>query len=97
MSPPDRLVGADRRAKNDAIGAADGAGQIVGDHVAKAQRLRPLQHPDRMIGENDAPRRMAPAAARAIDEPISPTPMIASSSNIGSASGPEPVNHPRLA
>ena len=47
------------------IGAADGARHIVGDHVAKAKRLRALQHPDRMIGENDAPRRMAPARRRA--------------------------------
>ena len=32
---PNRLVGADRRTKNDAIGVADSASQIIGDDVAK--------------------------------------------------------------
>ena len=58
---PDRLVGADRRAQNDAIGVAHGASQIVGDEVAKPQRLRALQNRDRSVGKDDAARGMAPA------------------------------------
>ena len=41
--------------------SAHGASQIVGDDVAKPQRLRALQNPDRSVGKNDAPRGVAVA------------------------------------
>ena len=58
---PDRLIGADWRAENDAIGAAHGASQIVGDDVAKPQRLRALQNRNGSVGKNDAPGGVAVA------------------------------------
>ena len=58
---PDRLIGADWRAENDAIGVAHGASQIVGDDVAKPQRLRALQNRNGRVGKNDAPGGMAVA------------------------------------
>ena len=70
--PSDRLIGANRHAKNDAIGLAHSAGKIVGDDVAKPQRLRPLQDRDRMVGKDDAPRGVAAARGqgdRGADQP----------------------------
>ena len=56
---PDRLIGADRRAQNDAVRLAYGARQIIGDEVAKPQRLRALQNRNGRVGKNDAPGRAA--------------------------------------
>ena len=65
----------------------DRLGQIVGDDVAEPERLGALQHSDRSSARTMRRAAWRWRAARAIDEPISPTPMIASSSKIGSASG----------
>ena len=69
---PDLLIGADWRAENDAIGAAHGASQIVGDDVAKPQRFRALQNRNGRVGKNDAPGGMAMARGagdRRADQP----------------------------
>ena len=71
---PDRLVGADRSAENDAIGVVDGASQIVSDEVAKPQGLRALQDLNGRVGKNDPAGRMAMtrgAGDRRADQPYS--------------------------
>jgi len=62
----DRFIRPDRHGEDDAIGAAGRPSRIIGDDVAKAERLRPLEDPDRMIGEDDASRSV-PAAGGAGD------------------------------
>jgi hypothetical protein len=57
--PADRLIGADWRAQNDAIGGGDGASQIVGDNVSKLERLCALQNSEGLVGKNDAPGGVA--------------------------------------
>ena len=57
------------------------------DDVAKASALARSSTPSERSARTIAAPRAARRAARAIDEPISPTPMIASRSKIGSASG----------
>ncbi len=69
---PDRLIGADGRAEDHAIGLAHRSSQIVGDEIAKRKRLRPFQHPNRLVGEDDTPRGVAPARGardRRADQP----------------------------
>ena len=63
---PDRVIGAHGRAENDAISAAHGASQVIGDDVAKPQGFRALQNPDGSVGKNDPPYRM-PVAGGAGD------------------------------
>ena len=58
---PDRLVGADRRAKITQSALLTARAEIVGDNVAKPQRFRALQDRDRIVGKDDATRRMTPA------------------------------------
>ena len=94
----DRLVRADGRAENDAIGASNRASRIVGDDVAKRERLRALQHPDRMVGKDDTPRGMAPARGardRRADQPDADDRQLFEN-RLGERL-PEPVNHLCLA
>ena len=95
---PDRLVGADRRAENDAIGAAHGASQIVGDDVAKPQGLRALQDRDRSVGKDDAPGGVAMARGagdRRADQPYADNRQLFED-RLGERR-PEPFNHLCLA
>ena len=79
----DRAANADRNADDDEIGAVDGLGVGLRHRVGEAELDDALSRLRRMRGCHDRAHGALARAARAIDEPISPTPMMASVSNRG--------------
>ena len=62
----DRFVGAEGSAEDHAIGVPHRVLKIARRLVAERQRLHPVEHVGRPVGQNDAPRR-PPAARRPRD------------------------------
>jgi hypothetical protein len=88
----DPAAGADRNADDDEIGALDRGGVGLHHLIGEAELGHALARLRRARGRDDRARQFCSLAARAIEEPISPTPISASRLKQRLAHASRPMN-----